>query len=353
MQPPLFHRSLPTLPPSACPTPVNQSRHLLSPGRTQIKVRQLFSAACSLFSDNHGPACPRQHPACIWFLSLPDIAHANIATFLPDGNKTHNDTRLRVSEASRALLEYYGGSLTRVAIRCVGGSNIARLGALLQRQQKRYALVVKEPAIPMLCQVIAQGCCHRVGRIYLDCDLTEGGLHILLGALKVDGAMPMLESLTASSPLTPEKVVEVTQSLTRGVVPHLKKIVFYGYSDALTLESFSLALQIRATIPGCRGLEHCKVGSVWNWLDNASLETKTRFLRALLPSVKELPPLFWNQAFDPCFLEAPAPYLTSLDIRVEEDGAVFSSGVLEAAPALLQINIGTRNYQTLLNAPVL
>jgi len=33
------------------------------------------------------------------FLSLPDIAHASIAAFLPDGN----DSRLRISEVSRAL----------------------------------------------------------------------------------------------------------------------------------------------------------------------------------------------------------------------------------------------------------
>jgi hypothetical protein len=46
------------------------------------------------------------------FLSLPDLAHATIASFLPDGNKG-NASRLRVSEVSRAMLESYGGTNLR------------------------------------------------------------------------------------------------------------------------------------------------------------------------------------------------------------------------------------------------
>ena len=63
-------------------------------------------------------------------LSLSDIAHSCISSFLPDGNKG-NDSRLRVAAASRALLEAYGGSLIKVRLRFIKGSSAARLAALL------------------------------------------------------------------------------------------------------------------------------------------------------------------------------------------------------------------------------
>ena len=69
------------------------------------------------------------------FTSLPDIAHATIASFLPDGDR-RKDTRLRVSEVSRALLEAYGGSLTCVSFH-TGTHSVARLAALLRRRTPR------------------------------------------------------------------------------------------------------------------------------------------------------------------------------------------------------------------------
>lgn len=77
---------------------------------------------------DHGfrvPARPQRPPT---FLSLPDIAHASIASFLPDGG-TRGPNRLRVSEVSRTHFETYGGSLTRISILYVQGSSTARLAA--------------------------------------------------------------------------------------------------------------------------------------------------------------------------------------------------------------------------------
>jgi len=55
-------------------------------------------------------------PAPSSYLSLPDVAHGIIASFLPDSNKGA-ESRLRVAEASRALFESYGGTLANLRIK--------------------------------------------------------------------------------------------------------------------------------------------------------------------------------------------------------------------------------------------
>lgn len=153
-----------------------QSRPLFSPGLTQPLPSSAKTMAEHAQGNVHNQPAPGPR-----FLSLPDVVQANIATFLPDGNKMQKDSRLRISDAPRALVKRYGGSLTRLAFRHVEGSSVARLGALLQRQQNRYEVVVKKHAvIPAICQAILNGCCHRVERLYISADVTDGGLHLLL-----------------------------------------------------------------------------------------------------------------------------------------------------------------------------
>jgi len=64
-----------------------------------------------------------------------------------------------------------------------------------------------------------------------------------------------------------------------------------------------------------------------------------RLLRALLLFTKALPVLTWKEAFEACFLEAPAPHL-SFEVWVGEEKGVFTWNVLKAAPALVRIDIG-------------
>jgi hypothetical protein len=108
-----------------------------------------------------------QPPPRLSFLSLPDIAHASIASFLPDGNETE-DSRLSVSEVSRALFESYGGSLNEMRVHNVAGRSAARLAAMLRRNKELAEVTVQEQeAIPALCLAIVQGCCRGIERIYL------------------------------------------------------------------------------------------------------------------------------------------------------------------------------------------
>jgi hypothetical protein len=132
------------------------------------------------------------------FLCLPDGIHYNIASFLPDGNKK-NGSRLRASEVSPALRGSYGGSLTVMCIRYVKGSSVARLVALLRRQQFLHQVTVKEQdAIPMLCFAIAQGCCEDLLSIHVSLGkaiMTSDRLSLLVGALETEGALAGLTAL--------------------------------------------------------------------------------------------------------------------------------------------------------------
>jgi hypothetical protein len=100
-------------------------------------------------------------------LSLPDIAHASIASFLPDGD-TRQASRLRLSEVSRAQLEAYGDTLTRIRISYVQDSSAARLVALLRRQTTLAEIVLnQQECVPGVCEAIVQGCCRRVEIIHM------------------------------------------------------------------------------------------------------------------------------------------------------------------------------------------
>lgn len=163
------------------------------------------------------------------FSSLPDVAHSSIATFLPDGNGVGKDSRLRVAEASRALLESYGGNLNLISVHYAKDASAGRLAALLRRQKKLGEIVVsQQEALPALSQAIAQGCCRGVDAI----DLQEAGnaqvmperIDLLAGALEVDEALPSLQSLVSSFPATPGAAVsKLVRALRGGSSPLLER----------------------------------------------------------------------------------------------------------------------------------
>lgn len=87
-----------------------------------------------------------------------------------------------------------------------------------------------------------------------------------------------------------------------------------------------------ARLPGCARFESFDVS---DWLRHAApLEKKIQLLRAPLPSVKELPGLNWQHAFEACFVGLKAPCLTVLNVLLWPQHNSFPWKVLEAAPAL-------------------
>ena len=275
-------------------------------------------------------------PAPPSFPSLPDLAHASIASFLPDGNKG-NESRLRVSGASCALFKTYGGSLTRMHVRYVAESSAARVAALLRRHKKLADVIVKDQqTISALSLAIVQGCCQGIEKATLSIRktvLTQERVNLLAGALEVDGALPALRCLTLDCIVTPGDLSRLMRALTGGTAPLLRhlSLTVDGVIDS-DMESIADMLEARVRIPGCNRLESFKWDS--NWFDRASLTTRIRLLQVLLPSVMTLEKYTWNEAFEICFLEVQPPRLTELKVLLEDEGNVFSSDVLETIPAV-------------------
>lgn len=181
------------------------------------------------------------------FLSLPDIAHASIASFLPDRNKV-KEGRLRLSEVSRALCEPYGGTAWPY-LRYVEYSSVACLVALLRRQQFLHQITVKlvallrrnekslatlvlndQETIATLCFAIAQGCCRGLKVCVLSMKkvaLTRERLNILAGALETNGALAGLTELHINCTLMPGGLPMLTRALGRGTSRLLDRISFH------------------------------------------------------------------------------------------------------------------------------
>jgi hypothetical protein len=247
-----------------------------------------------------GNAVPAQSQPRLSLLSLPDIAHDNIAFFLPESSDD-KDSRLRVAEASHALLEAYGGSRNWMHIRFLKGSGAGRLAALLRRQKKLAHLFTSErKSLPALCHAIAQGCCRTIKVIDLFLYgqrplLTEDRVSVLAGAIETNGALPMLKRLSVGCPLTFGSISKLARALAAGTAPEVQELCFdtrlkrvdESGPNGEDLDSIADMLEARARIPGCKKLQY--LGMNYNCFDRASLATQLRLLRLLLPSVKTLP----------------------------------------------------------------
>lgn len=283
------------------------------------------------------------------FLSLPDIAHNSIASFL---RNDYEDSCFPAAEVSCALLELYGGCLTKMLICQAEGRSADRLAGLLQRQKKLEQMMItceQDHAILGLCQAVVQGCCRELEALVLyesekESILTQKGLDLLSGAFEADGALPKLRILVLSFVLQPGGLSKLPKALAGGTAPLLQKFLFNATEcNEDDLASIADMLEARALIPSCKILESLEGIGNDHWFDDATLETKIRLLRALLPIAKELPAFTWENAFEACFLQAPALYLTCIEVAFEDDRGFFSWRMLEAAPALVTIVMGCRD----------
>lgn len=276
------------------------------------------------------------------FLSLPDIAHASIASFLPDGD-TGKDNRLCVSEVSHAMFESYCGSLTDMHLRYVEGRSATRLAALLSRQSRIAELEVhKRKTIPALSQAIVQGCCRNVEKTDLsiwegDALMEEEELDLLAYAFEKESALRALKELRVGCMLAPGALSRLAKSLIHGAAPQLQILnFFFANATGEDMDSVADMLEACARIPGCARLERFE-GIHWD--RHVSVDALPRILCALLPSIRELIYFDWSDAFEPCFREVQAPHLTSMEVSLKGSGGVLSWNVFEAVPALVRLAI--------------
>ena len=273
------------------------------------------------------------------FTALSGIVHVTIASFLPDGD-SKKDSRLRVSEVSRAPLELYGGSLTSATVRDVKDGLAARLAALLRWQSKLEKIsVTTQGPILALSQAMAQGCCRAVESLLLNSGgyearpLSRKHLDLLAGALEADGALPALEKLELSFRSTPHVLARLAEALVGGALPLLEHLELYqkNFTDR---DLAADMVERRAQISGCHGLTCFSANRKWL---GGGTPAEIRLLRATTV-VKSLSGVRWHADFDPCFRDICPPHLELLGVHIDHE-AFPSLEVLEAAPALKRIGI--------------
>jgi hypothetical protein len=213
----------------------------------------------------------------------------------------------------------------------------------MRRNQKLVDVTAEGRAIPALCQLIIQGCCRGIESITLAArSLTRMCPIDLAPAFSVEGALPALKCLCITFDLTPGALTQLAKALAKGTAPQLQELVISN-ADDLEFEAFADMIEARARLPECKRLEKFGLEYGWCWFDKVWPATQVRLLRALLPSLEKFGTFTWQDAFEPHFLESKAPSLEEFCCRCEHFGTVFSSKVLEAAPALLRVEVGCGN----------
>jgi len=196
----------------------------------QALLHTLYRSARSLVrrscddDDDGGDESRTQPTPAPSFQNLPEVVHHSIASILDD--QALGGERLCVSEVSRALLEPYGGSLTRLDIHNVEDSTTARLVALLRRHVRLATVVVREQeALPAVYHALARGCCRKVTHFAVrgwNHNATAESVGLLTAALEMERAMPVLETLLIKNSIfTNGMVYELARWLAGDAVPQL------------------------------------------------------------------------------------------------------------------------------------
>jgi len=198
-----------------------------------------------------------------------------IASFLPDGDKA-KDSRLRMSEVSRALLLSYGGTLTCLRVRHVEGEEAARLFALLRRQRKPAEVIVASEHISAFCQAIVEGCCRTVEKLELILPdshpyLTNECTDLLAKAIAMGGLLPALRTSFVRGYSTQKERAcwaKLAEVLAEGAAPQLRRITFHTSFDKSGIVVLADMLEARARISGCKRFQRFGIGNDGDWLDD-------------------------------------------------------------------------------------
>lgn len=166
----------------------------------------------------------------------------------------------------------------------------------------------------------------------------------------MEGALPALQRFKIFTVFTPDVLSKLAQVLKGGALPNLEHVEMWQchvYTKELDL--LSDMVKARAQIPECKTNLTFEGGH--NWLGHASPATRTRLLRTLLPSLKELPRLEWNLAYEACFHDLRPPNLEALRIEVLNAAGLYPScEMLETIPSLKTIHYLFNGYQNTLGA---
>ena len=248
----------------------------LSPYITHITEYQKLAVL-----ERQGPTDHLLPPMMLPVEDLPGPAHAIIASMLPDGDKSNN--RLRLSEVSRYMINFYGGTLTTLHVRQRDQYPVAELASLLWRQRKLEQVTVTDIEIPpKLTPSIKQGCFRHVRELIMELHFNKDDawaleeynneddasdldlLGSLTTAMQVPGVLQALEVLCFHKKRLnvpfPFGIVEMLAgALASGAAPFLRNLYLGGDRGGMltddAVEALVAMFEARSQCLACRRLE--------------------------------------------------------------------------------------------------
>ena len=164
-------------------------------------------------------------------------------------------------------------------------------GSTGRRRFIKYVMVRSLESLPALCQAITHGLCRGFECLSLRARrsaFAKERLSLLTGAFEMDGALPALRRLVIFGEHTRGMLPVLTKTLAAGTVSQLQELILQTNLDDSELISLAEMMEARTRNPDCDRLVNFEGGRE-GWFDKASLGTRIRLLRVLLPSVWKLP----------------------------------------------------------------
>lgn len=157
----------------------------------------------------------------------------------------------------------------------------------------------------------------------------------------MEGALPALRRFKLITVHTPDVLSKLAHALKGGILPllehfHVRQCTVFSRD----IDLLSDMVEARAQIPRCKPFvvfEGAYESSNYGSAERTA--ARIRLLRALVPSLKELPRLEWDPAYEALFHELHPPHLEALRILLTTNAVLYpSSEVLKTMPSLKTID---------------
>ena len=288
------------------------------------------------------PAAPSLHERPPPTLeTLPEPLHQRVATMLPNGGPADHHRR-SLAVLSKRMLELHGGTLTAFDIQWKAEYRVDALASLMQQQSCLEKVVVSNPDASIALSIVlpAPGCFTHVRELAVAMDFdhptTVVQVQGLAGALTVAGPLQALETLSFLPIFgwVPGMLLVLARALASGACPSLRVLDLGNHLNLYMdkdVEALAAMLEARARRPACHALDTIKAEYL---VDESSRPARSRLIRALLPTVTELPQFTWRPEYEACFLEFQSPSLKKFKATGPENP---SMEVWEALPELEEV----------------
>lgn len=235
---------------------------------------------------------------------------------------------LELSYISKALRDEYDDKLSFACLGLRKDLPSASLYASVRRHKNIEGLEISpaDLVLPHLLTCFRRGDLRMLKQLTFTIEISQNCVSTLADLLG-ENALPVLKVFSIDAYENADNVVTIMQAFQGGACPLLEELQigipfdnYYAPTEEEPsmervergMEAIASAFEIRAAAGTCQGLQYLLDE---DWLTPGSVAVRTRLLRALLPSIKELPLIDrLHLDFAAAVKEIGAPYLEYLTV---------------------------------------